>query len=325
MAWTTPRTWVPGELVTATMMNTHVRDQLNFLIDGGGNFIGVESGKNLYLDAASGAGGDTYFEEVTANVVRLITGGAESSRWSSTFFRVANDIQMPSAGKFYIDNGSNTYATESTADTWQFVCGGNASCEITTTTKRWFYNGVQSVAIYPSGDRAENWRGIAFDNGAAEGNYMRMGRNSNGSTPAAGFFAMDDRAGTVQYIWPDASGNLRINSATPINSRDTNGTVVGTQTSWHELKREISPWARTDDALRRVLDLDLYSFRFARDGQRGAKRLHGLVVFEDDRSAWWVMNGAAGQTPVLDEANLFGHLIASVQSLAARVAALEGR
>lgn len=27
--WTTPRTWVPGELVTASMMNTHVRDNLN--------------------------------------------------------------------------------------------------------------------------------------------------------------------------------------------------------------------------------------------------------------------------------------------------------
>ncbi|CAB4190633.1 hypothetical protein UFOVP1196_80 [uncultured Caudovirales phage] len=31
MAWTTPRTWVSGELVTASMMNTHVRDNLNAL------------------------------------------------------------------------------------------------------------------------------------------------------------------------------------------------------------------------------------------------------------------------------------------------------
>jgi hypothetical protein len=29
MAWTIPRTWVPGELVTASMMNIHVRDNLN--------------------------------------------------------------------------------------------------------------------------------------------------------------------------------------------------------------------------------------------------------------------------------------------------------
>lgn len=31
MAWTTPRTWTAGELVTASMMNTHVRDNLNSL------------------------------------------------------------------------------------------------------------------------------------------------------------------------------------------------------------------------------------------------------------------------------------------------------
>lgn len=31
MAWTAPRTWVTGELVTASLMNTHVRDNLNYL------------------------------------------------------------------------------------------------------------------------------------------------------------------------------------------------------------------------------------------------------------------------------------------------------
>jgi hypothetical protein len=31
MAWVTPRSWTPGELVTAGMMNTHVRDNLNAL------------------------------------------------------------------------------------------------------------------------------------------------------------------------------------------------------------------------------------------------------------------------------------------------------
>jgi hypothetical protein len=31
MAWTTPRTWTAGEVVTAAMMNTHIRDNLNVL------------------------------------------------------------------------------------------------------------------------------------------------------------------------------------------------------------------------------------------------------------------------------------------------------
>src|SRR5678816_3657369 len=31
MAWTNPRTWIPGEFVTASMLNTHLRDNLNYL------------------------------------------------------------------------------------------------------------------------------------------------------------------------------------------------------------------------------------------------------------------------------------------------------
>jgi hypothetical protein len=31
MAWTTPKTWNPGETVTASLMNLHVRDNLNVL------------------------------------------------------------------------------------------------------------------------------------------------------------------------------------------------------------------------------------------------------------------------------------------------------
>jgi len=33
MSWTTPRTWTTGEVVTAAIMNAHVRDELNFLND----------------------------------------------------------------------------------------------------------------------------------------------------------------------------------------------------------------------------------------------------------------------------------------------------
>jgi hypothetical protein len=31
MAWTTPRTWVAGEVVTAALLNTHLRDNLDAL------------------------------------------------------------------------------------------------------------------------------------------------------------------------------------------------------------------------------------------------------------------------------------------------------
>jgi hypothetical protein len=33
MVWTTPRTWSTGEIVTAAQLNTHLRDDLNYLYD----------------------------------------------------------------------------------------------------------------------------------------------------------------------------------------------------------------------------------------------------------------------------------------------------
>lgn len=32
MAWTTPRSWVAGETVTAAICNTHIRDEFNMLL-----------------------------------------------------------------------------------------------------------------------------------------------------------------------------------------------------------------------------------------------------------------------------------------------------
>lgn len=46
MAWTTPRTWTVGEVATAAIMNTHLRDNLNHLF-----------GAMLYDNILSGTGG----------------------------------------------------------------------------------------------------------------------------------------------------------------------------------------------------------------------------------------------------------------------------
>ena len=52
MAWTIPRTWVAGELVTAAIMNAHVRDNFNVLRE-----------REVWFSAASGdigVGGGTH-------------------------------------------------------------------------------------------------------------------------------------------------------------------------------------------------------------------------------------------------------------------------
>lgn len=54
MAWSTPRTWSAGETVTATLMNLHLRDQLNILktkiADSGALVLDVE---NLVMGKAN--------------------------------------------------------------------------------------------------------------------------------------------------------------------------------------------------------------------------------------------------------------------------------
>ncbi len=39
MAWTAPRTWTTGELVTAAIMNAHIRDNQNTLNPSGVSFV----------------------------------------------------------------------------------------------------------------------------------------------------------------------------------------------------------------------------------------------------------------------------------------------
>lgn len=39
MAWTDPRTWATGELVTAALLNTHLRDNLNYLLSPNNDFV----------------------------------------------------------------------------------------------------------------------------------------------------------------------------------------------------------------------------------------------------------------------------------------------
>lgn len=90
MAWTLPRTWVTGEIVTASLMNTHVRDNLRYSkgLDG---VPTIESG--LVIDNTDG---DEYLK-----LPLLST--AESSTVLATEGKVAFDEQTHTP-KYY--NGS---------------------------------------------------------------------------------------------------------------------------------------------------------------------------------------------------------------------------
>jgi hypothetical protein len=54
MAWTTPRTWVAGEVVTAALLNIHLRDNLNAVSGIWGNYTPTVSGWTIGNGTLSG-------------------------------------------------------------------------------------------------------------------------------------------------------------------------------------------------------------------------------------------------------------------------------
>lgn len=70
MPWTTPRTWAPDELVTAALLNTHLRDNLSYL-----NALGQE----IYINPLMRPYSHTGFGSVSLDVTALQNG----YRWSS--------------------------------------------------------------------------------------------------------------------------------------------------------------------------------------------------------------------------------------------------
>lgn len=78
MAWTAPRTWTTGEVVTAAMMNTHVRD--NFLetaaatVTTAGDMVYADAANSMGTRLAIGATGTTLRSSGTVPVYRVTDG-----------------------------------------------------------------------------------------------------------------------------------------------------------------------------------------------------------------------------------------------------------
>lgn len=205
----------------------------------------------------------------------------------------------------------------------------NTPANPTVPTQRWLNNGVERARLETYAN-LNSFRLLAWDNGTGRGSRVTCDRNNNASTPAAGHVLLEDRGGQFYYVWPDDTGVLRIGTTEPVSAQDTSGTVVGTQTSWHELKEAIAEWDGAN-ALESILSLTLYSYQMIEDGQKttdGEKpTYYGLVITEEDRAnnAWFGLGYGENQTPVLNDRNLFGYLIAAVKEQAAQIEALTAR
>jgi len=82
MAWTAPKTWVPGELVDAAGMNTHVRDNLDALkviYDAGGSEYGASA--RCHLSTNQSVANATWVKLLNANITQ---DHDDESWWNST-------------------------------------------------------------------------------------------------------------------------------------------------------------------------------------------------------------------------------------------------
>lgn len=271
---------------------------------------GQSAGVASILDLFSADGDGT--DDVEINVVGI---GTPSQTTNVERLQMKYESGGPQFEIFTEANGTGTvrdlvFYTEGNDGQWLLGADGTI-----TSTSRINITAGQVAHIVFQGQ----------DLGSSGGTKLQLGRNSNGSTPAGGNISFYNLGNTNYRVWADTSGLLRImTGADPTNANDTAGSVIGDQSSDVRLKRDVRPYIDTTLVRSRLLGLDIESFRFIDDSRRGDKLMTGLVIREEDRGAWWVMNGAHPEAlAAIDATNLCGHLVVGWQDHETRIAQLE--
>lgn len=105
--WTTPRTWSTGELVTASIMNTHVRDNLNALKTPAGGYNTLNLGADITTTSTSFADVDSTNLSLTfttggGDVLIFFLGAVSSSANTSIYLDIYESV---AAGRLGTDDG----------------------------------------------------------------------------------------------------------------------------------------------------------------------------------------------------------------------------
>lgn len=183
---------------------------------------------------------------------------------------------------------------------------------------------TRGIYINPTLTAASDFRAIEtasadYGNGAA-GLVVQIGRNTNATNTGAGSINFLSKAGTNGYVWQDAAGNMRINTAAPSNANDTAGTVIGAQTSTRDTKQDITDYSDYNSALSMIVNAPLHTFRYKKEvegyGENSplAKTRIGYIADEVD-PAFMVGN-------VIDQVSVNGIVMASIKELDLKIKGL---
>lgn len=119
-------TGVDGAVVYApsgNAVNIYAGGSERMRITSGGN-VAIAATAKLYLDGVAGTG-DTYFEEVSANAPRIVTGGTESMRWTSTYVEARLNL---------IPSSDNTLTCGANGNRWSAVWAANGTIQTSDRT-----------------------------------------------------------------------------------------------------------------------------------------------------------------------------------------------
>jgi len=186
----------------------------------------------------------------------------------------------------------------------------------TASAQSWQYNTVEAARIQFTATITNlllSDRDLGDDNA---GPGLRIGRNTNSTNSNTGSLRFADDGGTNQFVWVDNSaspGDVRVFTSPPGGATaDTAGTVIGTQTSWHELKQNIKVFTDYQASLRSVLETTLYSF-----DQNGRHYGPGHVIYERDLGSWFSWNDdlSNDQVPSLNNRQILGVHSAAIIAL----------
>lgn len=111
MAWTAPRTWVTGEIVTAAQLNEQIRDNMNMLIqkDGSVAFAADQpmGGFSLTGLAAGAATGESArYDELHAVSQDIVTG---SRALATNYQNTSGKTRIVAVGAYAVSSGAGAY------------------------------------------------------------------------------------------------------------------------------------------------------------------------------------------------------------------------
>ncbi len=187
MAWTAPRTWVMGEIVTAAMMNTHVRANLRYLkgLDG---TVAIDDA--MTIAGALAVTGDI---TATAGARQLVCANAAAA--FKGYFGINNsslglwDVNRnPATGTFDDTAKSHARIGLDGSGTTSFIQFLTANAANTTGTERMRITGAGNVGI-----------GTTAPQGTLHGYESISGFM---------FYEFDGVDGTARTLLPNAAGNV---------------------------------------------------------------------------------------------------------------------